>query len=151
MGFLRTLVGTRAAQTNVAAHGRVRAHITHVIMSTCGVAACGVGVVPARGSNQNLSLQRRANKPRSGGVVVKPRSRTVYRAVAADTAEAAAETSSTRMVTVEEAVGLVYPSNLRCALQVRGQRDPEVLSRQPPTAPAGWKATLSFLGRFFFS
>ena len=55
--------------------------------------------------------------PRGGGNAASSRSRRCLR-VSVSTAEENVATSSTRMATVEENKGVVYPSNLRCALQV---------------------------------
>ena len=52
-----------------------------------------------------------------GGNAASSRSRRCLR-VSVSTAEENVATSSTRMATVEENKGVVYPSNLRCALQV---------------------------------
>lgn len=83
---------------------KTRTHTTRRIMSTC-VVARGAGVV----ASKTWNLPRGAKRHHSSSVVVKPRSIRI---------SAAADTSSKRMVTIEEAAGQVYPSNLRCALQV---------------------------------
>ena len=78
---------------------------------------------PERGP-QVRARAPRANDPRAprrhpqrGGNAASSRSRRCLR-VSVSTAEENVATSSTRMATVEENKGVVYPSNLRCALQV---------------------------------
>ena len=70
------------------------------------------------------AVRKAAAAPRAGTIfpggtphAASSRSRRCLR-VAVSTAEENVATSSTRMATVEENKGVVYPSNLRCALQV---------------------------------